>query len=539
MHQKSVQLLLGFHEMKGTPILLSEEDRARHMHVVGRTGSGKSKLLEWMIREDIKAGRGLLLLDPHGDLYRGVLSWAIDQRLDSRLLLVDQNQLDWSVGLNYLEEPGMTPDWIAGRAQEGIAKVFADERHETMPRVRNWLPPAIKALILADLRLSEGRSFIANRNFRRDVLNRIKDIDQDLFEVWAVDYEDRETQKNVVEAIRNRFALFASEEMRPVVGQERNTINWAEVLDQGKVVLVNLAAQSVSPQSQKMLGVIILHQIISAARRRPARNRHRFYVYCDEFQNYVTEEFARALEEMRKFQVSFVLAHQHLAQIEREGEWILQSVISQPGIRVVFHPGNRSDAEVLAKELFTGTPEISGRRIKDERVHTFYKPQIVREDVESVTEGDTSGGSDTWTEKGIASTSTDSHTESVTRSSIPVTHHEERQELAGRTFWSLEEEWEKATAWIMQRPDRHALFHLRGRRPMRMETPEVGEPKATPRFVTFRSSKALARSGRPRSEVEQEIQNRKAALALKRSVSIQSPRKQPEIPPSSGLTEQE
>jgi hypothetical protein len=533
-------LTIGIHAKKETRILLSEEQRSRHMHVVGRTGSGKSKLLEWMIREDIKAGRGLLLLDPHGDLYRGVLRWAIEQRLDrNRLLLIDQNQLEWAVGLNYLEEPGMTPEWIAGRAQEGIAKVFGGERQEIMPTIRTVLPRTLNSLIQANLRLSEGLAFITNRTFRWAVLEQVKGVAPELYQYW-VDYEeDRERQKSALMAMTNRFDLFDGGEMRAVVGQDHNTIKWEEVLGKGKVVLVNLASERVSSQSQKMLGVIIIHQLISAAKRRPEAKRRRFYAYCDEFQDYITEDFALALEEMRKFQVSFVLAHQHLAQIERAGEWILQSVISQPGIRVVFDPGNRADAEVLARELFTGTREVTGTRIKDELYRTFYEPQIVREDVESRTEGYTSGGSDSWDGEDLTSTSSDSHTESTTRSSIPVTHHKERQELASKTYKSLEEEWEQATAWIMRQPDRHALFHIRGRRPMRMVTPEVEEPKVTDRFLKLRVEKALGASGRLRAEVEDEIQKRKKEFALKRSSSASRSRMTPAIQPHPGLIEQE
>lgn len=214
----------------------------------------------------------------------------------------------------------------------------------------------------------------------------------------------------------------------------------------------------------------------------------------------------------------------------------MQSVISQPGIRVVFDPGNRADAEVLGRELFTGTREVTGTRIKDELYRTFYEPQIVWEDVESVTEGSTSGGSDSWDGEDFTSTSSDSSTESTTRSSIPVTHHKERQELASRTYKSLEEEWEQATAWIMRQPDRHALFHIRGRRPMRMVTPEVHEPRVTDRFLRLRVEKALEASGRPRAEVEEEIQERKARLKLAKPTP---PKTSARLPVHSQYEEQE
>jgi len=544
------RLRIGIHGKKETQLFLTEKERARHMHVVGRTGSGKSKLLEWMIREDIKAGRGLLLLDPHGDLYRSVLTWVIEQRLDrKRLFLIDQNRLDWAVGLNYLDEPGMTAEWIAGRAQDGIAKVFGDERQEAMPIVRNWLPAVLKALILAGLRLSEGRIFLDDPAFRHAVLQRIRKEDPDLVGTWQAYDRDRRTQEIAVMAVRNRLMPFASEEMRPVVGQDRNTVDWLQVMQEGGAVLANLAPERVSPQSQQMLGIIILHQLVGAAKRRREEGRRRFYVYCDEFQSYVTEEFARVLEEMRKFQVSFVLAHQHLGQIERAGEWILQSIISQPGIRVVFHPGNRADAEVLARELFTGTPEVTGRRVKDELMRTFYEPRIAWEEVESVTVGDSYGGSDSWTEHGFESSSTDAHSESTTRSSIPVTHHIEHKELASRTYYSLEEEWEKATAWIMRLPDRHALLHVRGRRPMRLITTDVRPPLVTRGFLEKRTDKALQASSRPREQAEAEIMARRAEVKVSeersatgsgaKRLGARGRQQSAEIPSHPGLIEQE
>jgi len=499
------------------------------MHVIGRTGKGKSKLLEWMIREDIKAEprRGLLVLDPHGDLYRAVLRWMIAERVDRRrLLLVDLNQMDWSVGLNYLDEPGMTPDWIAGRAEEGIAKVFGDERPETMPILRNWLRPLIKALILTGLGLSEGRLFMDNTAFRNAVKKAIKDADPDLYDIWEAYESDRKTQEIARMAVRNRVMPFATEEMRAVVGQERNTINWRQVMDEGMVVLANLAAERVSAQSQQMLGVIMLHQVVSAAKRRPEGRRRRFYVYCDEFQNYVTEEFGRSLVEMRKFAVSFVLAHHYLGQIERAGDWVLRSIITQPEIRVVFDPGGRDDAEVLARELFTGTSELTGSRVKDELYRTFFEPTIVREDVESMTESDTSGDSY-------------SHTTSVTYSTIPVTHHKERRELASRTYRSLEEEREKTVGWLLTQRDRHALLHIRGKRPMRMVTPEVKAPGVTERFQERRTVSALARGARLRAEAEAQIQRRRARLAAFHEPVKNSRAKRPEIPARKGLMEQE
>lgn len=362
--------------------------------------------------------------------------------------------------------------------------------------------------------MSEGRLFIDSPDFRRAVLDRVKGMDPDLMEVWDAYEKDRRTQEIALMAVRNRLMPFATEEMRVVVGQESNTVDWAGILDKGKVVLVNLAPERVSPQSQQMLGVIILHQLVSAAKRRPEGKRRRFYAYCDEFQNYVTEEFGQGLVEMRKFEVSFVLAHQHLGQIERAGEWILQSVISAPQIRVVFHPGNRADAEVLARELFTGTSEVTGTRTKDELYRTFFEPQIVREGVESTTEGYTSGGSDSWDGEDFTTSSSDSHSESTTRSTIPVTHHKERQELASKTYRSLEDRvgagdgLDYASAGpscLVPYPGPAADADGYARGTGAQSHGEIPEPP---------DAKGPGASGRRRAEVEEEIQKRKARFKL-------------------------
>lgn len=534
-------LCIGIHAKKRTPIFLSEEERGRHMHVVGRTGSGKSKLLEGMMREDIRAGRGVLLLDPHGSHadspYQGVLRWMADQRLDRQLHLIDLNERGWAPGLNYLAEPGMTNAWVADRAREGISKVFGGEQQETMPIIWNWLPTLLHALADVGLTLAEGRAFIDDPAFRAAVVARVEDVE--VKAAWQAYEHDKRTQEIVMMAVRNRVMPFSGEDLRVVVGQSTSTIDWRTVMDQGGVVLVNLSPARATAKSQQMLGVMILHQLVEAAKRRTGGDLRRFYVYCDEFQEYVTEEFARALEQLRKFQVSFILAHQHLAQLERTGEWIIQSVLSQPRLRVVFDPGNRQDAEILAKELFTGTSEVTGTRIKDKISRTFYEPKIVWEPVESTTESDSYGGSETWGERDSSSTSSDSHSTSVTSSVIPVTHHKERREIASRQYVSIDEEFEHATAWIMKQADRHALIRVGNRRPMRMVTPEVTPAKATQPFVEYRARTAFGRCARSRAEVEDEIQKRRAGMARKSGRDMTISKKEPRVRAHEDLIEQE
>src|SRR5574341_922588 len=170
-------LPIGYHAMKGTPITLSEEERKRHMHIVGRTGRGKSKLMESMIRQDILKERGVLLLDPHGthedSPYQGVLRWMADNRLDRQLYLIDLNERAWAPGLNYLSEPGMTNAWVADRARDGISKVFGGEDQSAMPLLWGWLPTLLHALADAGYPLAEGRAFVDDAAFRAAVVSSI------------------------------------------------------------------------------------------------------------------------------------------------------------------------------------------------------------------------------------------------------------------------------------------------------------------------------------------------------------------------------
>lgn len=272
--------------------------------------------------------------------------------------MIDLNELGWAPGLNSLHEPGMSNEWVAGRAQDGIAKVFGGEDQRDKPIILNWLALLLHALADAGLTLAEGRAFIDDRVFRAAAVARVGD--PEVRAAWQAYEQTKQTQEFVTVGVRNRVMPFAGEALRPVVGQAVTTIDWLKVMDDGGVVLVNLSPTRVSPQATQMLGVIIVHQVLQAAKRRSNSNAKRFYAYADEFQNFVTEDFAVALEEMRKFQVSFVLAHQHLAQLERAGPWIIQSVLSMPRLKVVFDPGNRRDAEILSKELFTGTSEVTG-----------------------------------------------------------------------------------------------------------------------------------------------------------------------------------
>ena len=390
-------LMEGTEDEGTVEVGLSEDQRSRHLHILGRTGSGKSKFLEALIRQDIRAGRGFLLLDPKGDLYRAVLGYIIGEFRDGRnLILVDQNEPDYTAGLHYLYEPGRTPEFLANRAMAGLSRVFGDE--EAGITLRNWLPDLLKALIEADLPLADGRAFIDDPNFRAAVVKRLRD--PALRQVWEQYEQNKRSQGAVELAVRNRLRPLDSGELRVLLGQTQTTLDWGTILARGQWVLVNLEAHRVSFQSQQMLGVMLLHQIIEAARRVPEKRRRRFYVYCDEFQNFICEDFARALEEMRAFELSFVLVHQHLAQLREASGRMLTAVLSQPGVRVVFNPGNYADAQVLARELFATMPEDpyrmtrydaktllqlgdrqAWRHVRGQEPVLFHTPEVVDVDV--------------------------------------------------------------------------------------------------------------------------------------------------------------
>jgi len=269
MTKKGSNIQIGCHAYKRErQVYLKQDYRTEHMLALGVSGSGKTYFLEQMIRQDIEAGRGVCVLDPSGDLYKRLLNYCHINRfkhnLKDRLILINPQDEDWSIGLNYLEIMNVktTPSTQAGLVSRGISKVFGDEDLEDKPRLDLWQTSTILPLIRAGLTLEDGLLFLTDIEARKRILQKINDFY--LIKQWErVAKLSSSRQDEYLEAVYNRFHKFlSSETTRRIIGQNRSTINFRDAMDKGAVILANLSeGERVSPPEAKLLGVMPIDKL--------------------------------------------------------------------------------------------------------------------------------------------------------------------------------------------------------------------------------------------------------------------------------------
>ena len=508
-------LLMGTSVLNGQPLYLSDKDRATHMHIIGTTGAGKSKLMEYMIRSDIDRGKGLCLLDPHGDLYKNVRNYAVRKRLDKKIILIDPNDEDWAVGLNHLEyDPNLrSVTSHASEVMNGIAKVFGGEDPDVAPRLQRWMRNALIPLIERQLTLVELSDFVNPESpvLRAIILKEVTNA-QVLHEWELFDKIHFRERVNYVESILNRANKFAAgENIRRIFGQVKSTINFRQAMDEGKIILCNLACNKLSVEEQKMLGIVIVDKIVQAGLSRvdiPEHRRRPFYFYLDEFGQFVSDDIARALQALRKFRVSLILTHQELEQLRDESRKVYSAVISEPQVRISFRI-SREDAEILAKEMFTG--QIRGdkekRRIEQTKFRPVESTRVIDTDSDSwgEAESETVQGTSLGITKGTGYTYGGGHTRTVT----PFYEQHPFREVSSIEDYSIEEIVEKYIAWIKAQPDRHAQVKIGQNPPVPIVTPLVESKPVREKDVQALKEKVYSQYALPAGEADMMIEERR------------------------------
>jgi hypothetical protein len=346
---------------------IREEDRATHLYVIGATGTGKTKFLEFLIQQDIKKGNGFGVIDPHGDLIEDIKGFLAcryeevgdEKELSERVILIDPTDPDFTVTFNPLEK--LTNVSIAEQAGELVTafrKIWSDSWG---PRMEDLMRNSLIALGEAELTLADLPYFLTERAFREDVLAKVSHpIAKQYFKRFDP-LTDR-TQLTYIEPVMNKInAFLADQRIRQMFSSPKSSFNLREAIDQRKILLIKLDKGRLK-DSADLLGSLLLAKIQIAAFSRsdiPQNKRTPFYLYIDEFQNFASESFIVVLSEARKYGLSLIMAHQTLAQISQE---LRSLILGNTGIQVYFRV-NRQDAQLLAKEAF----EYSGYNVK-----TFY-----------------------------------------------------------------------------------------------------------------------------------------------------------------------
>ncbi|WP_342619806.1 type IV secretion system DNA-binding domain-containing protein [Rhodoferax sp. GW822-FHT02A01] len=328
---------------------IKQSDRAFHVHVIGKTGTGKTTLLEVLLRQDIDAGRGVTLIDPHGDLAQRVLLYA---RASGRKDVVYLDATDENVPYGYNPLKAVGEKYVT-LAVSGLLEVFKKRFADTWGvRMEHILRNALYALLdTGGGTLPDVLQLITDKDFRSDLVKRIKNETVRTF--WESEFSNYSDRYRIDGAapIQNKIGAFlADPRMRKLLTAPDQQISFRKIMDEGQILIVNLSRGTIGEDSSSLLGAMLVTSISLAAYSRasiPEEKRRPHYLYVDEFQAFTTLSVADMISELRKFRLSLVLAHQHFHQLE---EAVQHAVIGNAGTMISFRLGAK-DASLIAKEF--------------------------------------------------------------------------------------------------------------------------------------------------------------------------------------------
>ncbi|MEY3470984.1 MAG: hypothetical protein RLZZ223_334 [Candidatus Parcubacteria bacterium] len=328
---------------------IKRDDRRRHMHIIGKTGMGKTSLLLNMAVSDIRNGSGLAFVDPHGDVADALLDYIPEHRIKD-VVYFNPQDLDYPIAFNVLGDVSENQRHIVADGLVGVfKKIWADSWG---PRLEYILRNTILTLLENEnSTLLDIMRILVDKNFRANIVYKMQD--PVLKQFWLNEF-DGYTDKLLVEAIspiQNKVGQFTSSPLiRNIIGQHKSSFNLREIMDQKKILIMNLSKGAVGEGGAQLLGAMMITKMQLAAMSRvdiPENERQDFYAYIDEFQNFSTDSFAEILSEARKYRLSLILAHQYVEQLS---EVVRGAVFGNVGTTIVFRIG-AADAEFMEREF--------------------------------------------------------------------------------------------------------------------------------------------------------------------------------------------
>lgn len=331
---------------------IKTDDRRRHMYLIGKTGMGKSTILENMIVDDIRAGHGVAVVDPHGDLAEKIIEYIPAERIQD-VVYFNPSDINFPIAFNVVEQVEPHLRHLVASGLIGVfQKLWADSWG---PRLEYILRNAILAILdFPGSTLLGVVRMLSDKNYRKRVVANITDpVVKAFWEKEFSGYADKFASE-AVSPIQNKVGQFLSSSlMRNIIGQVKSAIDIRDIMDSGKILIMNLSKGRIGEDNSALLGAMMITKIQLAAMSRvdvPEIQRRDFYLYIDEFQNFSTDSFANILSEARKYRLNLILAHQYIEQLS---EKVKPAVFGNVGTMVVFRVG-AADAEELVKE-FTPT----------------------------------------------------------------------------------------------------------------------------------------------------------------------------------------
>jgi hypothetical protein len=369
-----------YHPNRMGNVYIDDKQRLCHLYALGATNSGKTKFIESLIRQDILSMRGICLVDPHGDLtqnilkFIGSLSTAHDspislQEIGEKLILVEPFNQEVAAGFNPLEASAANQYPLVMELM-GIFKRLWHDAHWG-PRMDELLRNTFLTLGSNNLTLLEAKKVLTDKFYRQGLMENLNL--PEVKDYWLSRYDSLSEKMQAVyrEPILNRLSIFTTDShIRSIIGQTKSTFNFRKAMDQRKWLLLNLS-KGYLKENTYLLGALFIAKLQNAAMSRvdiPEHQRKPFYMYVDEFQNFIGEDFKTVLSEARKYGLSLTLAHQHLDQLDAD---LRSAILGNAGTQIIFRVSHR-DASYLSPELSQKERIPIERRLIDLKMGQAY-----------------------------------------------------------------------------------------------------------------------------------------------------------------------
>jgi len=376
-------LFLGMSRYRGVErrINIGEDDRRRHMYIIGKTGTGKTQLLEELVMQDIYAGRGTAVIDPHGDLTDGIMARLPPERAED-VIYFDPSDTERPMGLNMLESYTEEQKHYVVTSIVGLMYKLYDPMKTGIigPRFEHAIRNAMLTVMC-----EPGSTFVevvrclTDSSFVQEILPKVQDPVIRRYWTDQIAQTADFHKSEVLDYIVSKFGRFVTNKlMRNIIGQSRSSFDFRKIMDEGKILLINLAKGKIGEENSNFLGLILVPKILIAAMSRQEveeENRRDFYLYVDEFQNFATPDFAQILSEARKYRLNLTVANQFIGQMEEE---VKNAVFGNVGTLIAFRVGV-TDANYLQHEYQPTFNEID--LINVERFNAYVKTIVHNEPV--------------------------------------------------------------------------------------------------------------------------------------------------------------
>lgn len=362
-------------------IYMGLKDRRRHMYIIGKTGTGKSEFLKEMILQDIEAGHGVCAIDPHGEFVEDILQLLPPERAED-VIYFNPSDLERPMGLNMMEADTEEQQHFVVSSIIGLMYKLYDPHRTGIigPRFEH----AIRNAMLTIMN-KKGSTFIelvrilTDAKFVEEMLPYVKDPVVKRYWTDQIAQTSDFHKSEVLDYIVSKFGRFVTNKtMRNIIGQPESAFNFRKAMDEKKIILCNLSKGILGEEDAKFLGLILVPKVLTAAMSRqdiPMDQRHDFFLYVDEFQNYATEDFAVILAEARKYRLNLIVANQYIGQIDEE---VKNAVFGNVGTMVSFRIGVQ-DANFLQHEF---TPIFNENDLANiEKFHVYIKTIVGNEPV--------------------------------------------------------------------------------------------------------------------------------------------------------------